>query len=102
VFSEVHFHREPQLGPISREIITLNLNDANRPTTLRCRREGWIEEGVRRGGRALPEPRLRARTSVGLFLLGRPTRDPSERSYQPQVPGEPLKGPTMSGVIHPP
>ncbi len=91
MFSEVHFHREPQLRRIPREVITFNPNDANRPTTPRCRREGWIEEGVRRGGKALPEPRLRA-----------PTRDPSERSYQPQVPGEPLKGPTMSGVIHPP
>ena len=29
-------------------------------------------------------------------------RDPSERSYQPQVPGAPLKGPTMFGVIQPP
>jgi hypothetical protein len=101
VFSEVHFHREPQLGPISREIITLNLNDANRPTTLRCRREGWIEEGVRRGGKPSQSPDYgRARAWVCSYSGA--TRDPSERSYQPQVPGEPLKGPTMSGVIHPP
>ena len=56
--------------------------------------EGWHSGRPRNG-------RLTERSPCWFSVQGA-RRDPKRRSYHPQVPGAPLKGPIISGVIQPP
>jgi hypothetical protein len=77
----------------------LRITDHGRSATaLRCRR---VDR--KRDEAAADSSMSRSRAhGQSVYSFSDAARDPSERSYHPQVPGAPLKGPTMFGVIQPP
>jgi hypothetical protein len=84
--------------PVS-DYACLRITDHERSATaLRCRRVD------RKRGEAGADSSMSRSRAHGQWVcsFSSAARDPSERSYQPQVPGAPLKGPTMFGVIQPP